>query len=125
MKHTDSSLHRTLSPGWQLLGELELTVNQDTDHTVGKWLTVILNALDLQADFMSKVLKSAQEVTTRVMQAGAVTKSQHFHLLVFSPPEAAAKGHSWGFFRIEKIDSEADKANPDHTVEFYLYLEGR
>jgi hypothetical protein len=125
MKHTDSSLSRASSPGWQILGELELTVNPDTDHTVGKWLAMILSPIDLPADFLNKVLKSAQEAAARAMQSETVMKFDHTHLLVLAPQDHVSKGQTWGFFRIEKIEgAKADESPPDHAIEFYLYLDG-
>jgi hypothetical protein len=124
VQSTVSSLYHAPSPGWQLLGKLELTVDPVTDHTVGKRLAVILKSLDLPADFINKVLKSAQEAARRATHVDTVQELAHLHLLVFAPAERALEGQSWGFFRIEKIDRGGDNAHPDHTVEFYLYLEG-
>jgi len=123
MKHTDSSIQRVSSSGWQILGELELAVNPDIDHTVGKWLATILSPLDLAADFLNKVLKSAQDAAARAMQSEAVIKFRHTHLLVFAAEARASKGQTWGFFRIEKIDGAADENSPNHAIEFYLYVE--
>jgi hypothetical protein len=124
MKHTDSSHHSVPSPGWQILGELELTVNPDTDRTVGKWLGIILSPLALPADFLNQVLMSAQEAAMGAMQSETALKFEHTHLLVFGPERLDAKGQTWGFFRIEKIAKTGDGIYPDHTVEFYLYVGG-
>lgn len=124
MQHTDSSPDHVSSPGWELLGELKLTVNPDTNYTVNKWLAVILNPLQLHADFLSKVLKSAQDATARAMQAKTVVKSQHTHLLIFVPADRVSNGHNWGFFRIEKVGNASKQDYPDHSIEFYLYEEG-
>jgi hypothetical protein len=121
MNHTNSFFHHASSTHWQLLGKLELTVDPDTDHTVGKWLAVILNGLNLHADFMNKVLKSAQETTARVMHAEAVIRFRHIHLLVYAPPDHAPHRHNWGFFRIDKIKNPSDQDYPNHAIEFYLY----
>jgi len=111
--------------GWQILGELELTVNPDTDHTINKWLAATLSPLDLSADFLNKILTSAQDAAARAMQTKTVIKFPHTHLLVFVPEDRASKVQTWGFFRIEKIESaKAGESPPDHAIEFYLYLEG-
>lgn len=125
MQHNDSALHQVSAPGWQLLGEIELTVNPDTDRTVGKWLTVILSALNPHADFINKVLRSAEEAAARAMQSGAVMKYQHTHLLIYVPTDRPAGRQTWGFFRIEKMAAQVeDQTRLDHDIEFYLYLEG-
>jgi len=124
MKHVDESSPRDLTGnGWQILGELELTVNPNADHTINKWLAATLSPLDLSADFLNKVLRSAQEAAARAMQTETVMKFQHTHLLVFAPEDHTSIGRTWGFFRIEKIEGAADVDSPNHAIEFYLYLE--
>jgi hypothetical protein len=122
MKHTDSSLHSISGPGWQLLGGLALS--SDTHPTVGKWLAVILGPLDLPADFMKKVLNSAHEATARPMPSEASARFEHIRLLVFVTTPLSSQRQSWGFFRIEKIESAVEGKNIcDHAIEFYLYGE--
>lgn len=118
------AFHDTASAkGWQVLGELELIAGPDADRTVSKWLAVILGPLDLRADFLNKVLKSAQDASARAMQNGV--RFEHLHLLVFAPSTRSSNGQTWGFFRIEKVESAvADRMNSNHTIEFYLYLDG-
>jgi hypothetical protein len=124
VRHPGSNSYPISNPGWKLLGGLELTVGPDIDRTVGKWLAVILSALNLRADFLNKVLKSAQEAVVRTMQSKAVTQFQHVHLLVFATVDQAPKRQAWGFFRIEKTsDSPNRNDSNDHSIEFYLYLE--
>jgi hypothetical protein len=108
---------------WQVLEELELMAGSNADATVGKCLAVILSRLDLRADFLDKVLKSAQEATSRAMQAESVRKFEHLHLLIFVPTAHTQNNQNWGFYRIEKVEKAAGKTNPDHTIEFFLYQE--
>jgi hypothetical protein len=50
---------------------------------------------------------------------------EHLHLLIFAPADRTVEGDTWGFFRIEKAGTSTTKENPsDHSIEFYLYLEG-
>ena len=126
MKHTDISLHHTSMTGWQLLGELELTVNPDASQVVSEWLMVTLDPLHLYTDFTSKIVKSAEEAAARAMQSETVLKYQHTHLLIYIPANRSANGGTWGFFRIEKMGTDAENRNSrDHSIEFYLYLEGQ
>ena len=108
---------------WQVLRELELTAGSNIDPTINKWLSVILSRLKLQQDFFDKVLKSAEEAASRAMQAEGVRKFEHLHLLIFVPADHVSNHQNWGFYRIEKVEKMAGKANPDHTIEFYLYQE--
>jgi hypothetical protein len=124
MQHNNSSIHQISSPGWQTLGELELKAGLDFDHTVKQWLSVILGSLNLRADFLDNVLKSAQEAASRAMQAEGVRKLEHLHLLILVPVDHAQNNsQDWGFYRIEKVEKKAGKANPVHAIELYLYRE--
>lgn len=124
MKDASSSLQPAPSLNWQLLGELELTVNADSGRAVGEWLMVILSPFQLQADFVIKVVRSAQEAAARVLQSETGIRYQHTHLLLYIPADRTANGGTWGFFRIEKVGIETVNGTPrDHSIEFYLYLE--
>lgn len=123
MQHNNPSLNKSTDADWQILGKLELPVGSMADLTINTWLMKTLNALNLQSDFLNKVLKSAQDA------AGAVQNGmefEHIHLLVFAPVDRTSIGKTWGFFRIEKIESAGqDKNPPDQSIEFYLYIEGK
>ena len=125
---TDASLplQPAPSPNWELLSELELRPHANADSTVGEWLTVILNPLNLPTDFTSKIVKSAEEAAVRAMQSETMLKYQHTHLIIYVPTDCSAQGRTWGFFRIEKVGTDVANGSPlDHSIEFYLYLEGQ
>lgn len=125
MKHTNPSLPPIPGADWQALGELELSAGSDANAVIGTWLTEILIPLSLQSDFIDRVLKSAQDVAGRCIQAEKMTAFEHIHLLVFAPWNNDAHGKTWGFFRIEKAGTHpANENSCDHSIEFYLYLEG-
>lgn len=110
---------------WQILGQLELPVASQSDDAIRIWLKETLNPLNLHADFLNKILKSAQDSAARTMQIESGMGFEHIHLLVFVPSDRTSKGLTWGFFRIEKIENtKADESPPDHAIEFYLYVEG-
>lgn len=111
-------------PGWQVLGELQLTAGSDVHNTVDGWLAVLLSPLELEEEFVNKVLRSAQEATGRILQTTPTARCGHIHLLVFVPTDRRRKHQCWGFFRIEKVEVEMSRVYPAHAVEFYLYLEG-
>jgi hypothetical protein len=126
VKHIDSSLDHLSETGWRILGELELPIGAEADGLVSAWLAEILNPLGLHTDFLNKVLKSAQDSAEHAMQAeNRQLEFEHLHLLVFIPRNHIEEGQTWGFFRIEKIESATSENNdPNHALEFYLYQEG-
>jgi hypothetical protein len=112
--------------GWQVLGGIELTLNSNVEDEVRAWLAVLLLPLLLDASFLNKVLRSAQEYSLRALRSTTDAANGHVHLVIFVQQDRTMRGESWGFFRIEKIDSAEHKAShPDHIVEFYLYLDGQ
>jgi hypothetical protein len=109
---------------WQLLCELILPIDSDTNDLLSAKLAELLAPLELHENFLNRVLKSAQNYVGRALMSDAGVPFGEIHLYIFGPNERMSKGQTWGFFRIEKIDShEQNLADPDHTVEFYLYRE--
>lgn len=126
MKNTQAYDNNTSGANWQVLGDLELAFGSEADSAISSWLTEVLSPLDLQTDFLNKVLKSAQESAAHALQAEPVMALEHIHLLIFAPPDPRIKGLTWGFFRIEKVENAlVDRDFPDHAIEFYLYVEGK
>lgn len=110
--------------GWQILGQLELTLNLNVEYQVQDWLTALLLPLLLHESFMNKVLRSAQEYSLRALHSNIDAVNGHVHLVILVQKDLTMRSDTWGFFRIEKIDNaEQNPLHPDHTVEFYLYLE--
>jgi hypothetical protein len=108
---------------WIKFGELRLPFDVDAEAMINAWLSETLAPLHLHVDFLNKVSASAHVAATRAMQSEPVMAFDHIHLLVFVLESLDPKGHTWGFFRIEKMDSAADVSRPNHAIEFYLYLE--
>ena len=85
-----------------------------SEERMKSWLVEVLQPLNLQEDFLDRMLRSAHAVGVgRLAEAGSA------RLLVYSPP-GLPEGQTWGFFRIEKA---GDKSRSRHSIEFYLYLE--
>ena len=123
MQHKNSSSNNPPATDWQILGELELPISSESDGAINRWLTETLLPMHLPTDFLNKVLKSAQDTVARMMLNEM--KFEHIHLLIFVPVDRTSRGQTWGFFRIEKIESQMEVRNhPHHAIEFYLYLEG-
>ena len=124
MEQSSIPLSHGTGAGWQLLGEIELPVSPHGD-TIHTWLVELLAPLNLQDDFLKQLLSSAQDATLRALHSNNGALFEHIHLYVFKPSEDGLQRNTWGFFRIEKIDSEEqNNDHPDYAVEFYLYLEG-
>lgn len=112
--------------GWQILGELELTVASNAEQSIRAWLTELLVPLHLHESFLNKLFASAHEYSIRALHSTMESGHGHIHLAILVQQEHASNGRSWGFFRIEKIDSsEENLSHPDRVVEFYLYVEGQ
>ena len=118
--------YTSLSSGteWRLLGDLELPLSASVEDALTDWLTALLLPLTLQTDLLNKTIISAQEAVARAMYSEVSTAFGHIHLSVFVPAAFTTHGHTWGFFRIEKIDNpESDDSHPNHVIELYLYQE--
>jgi len=129
VKQYKPSPNKIPATDWQLLGELELPVGAEVNGVVSAWLAKTLNPFKLHTDFLSKVTKSAQDAAVRAITSERVQMEfEHIHIRIFTPaknPSELYKGQTWGFFRIEKVGMSTKNGNPhDHSIEFYLYLEG-
>jgi ribosome maturation protein Sdo1 len=114
-----------MSTGWQFLDELELPVSSDAEYHLRTWLTSSLNPLNMHADVLNKVLKSAQEAVARLIRAEVAIKLERIKITLLVPAECTSKGQSWGFFRVEKSMNRTENTlAPGCAIEFYLYQEG-
>jgi len=110
---------------WQMLGEREQAVEEGMEAKIQASLMEILHSLPLPADFLNRILKSAQESARRALRWRTVMKIEHIHLKVFVPQNSISDENTWGFFGIEKVGTPtANTAQDDHSIEYYLYLEG-
>lgn len=124
-ENSNQSPSRHMDANWQFLGELELPVDPDAVQTVRLWLTESLKPLELQEDFMNKILKSAQGAVARIIGVESVMESEHIHIILLIPPTHTLTSESWGFFRDEKrIDAAEGAVMHVQRITFYLYLEG-
>lgn len=111
--------------GWQLLGKLKVSRDVDAEATIHNWLMEILKSLNLHPDFFSKLTLSMQDAAMSLLKPSLEVQGfEHIHLLVLARRRQTTSLHSWGFFRIEKLEGHINENGPpDHTVEFYLYQE--
>ena len=109
---------------WHMLGDLMVPVGSSPNEIISAWLRELLAPLELHENFLNRVLQSVQNYAGRALDQDAGVPFGHIHLSIFGPNERTSRGQTWGFFRIEKIDSaERNVTHPDHRVEFYLYQE--
>jgi hypothetical protein len=109
---------------WHKLGELILPTDSSPHEVVSLWLTELLTPLGLHENFLNRILESAQTYVQRSLSQDSGAPFGHIHLSIFGLNERRSNSQTWGFFRIEKIDSaEQNVSHPDHTLEFYLYRE--
>jgi len=118
-----ANLNTSTETNWQKLGEIELRAGPTAPTLIEPWLLETLRHLELHADLISKISKSAQQAVSHATQP---EEGQWLiHLLVFVPAGYTYNGHTWGFFRIEKMGMKTmDEGIERHVIEFYLYLEG-
>src|SRR5512138_2584378 len=90
----------------QILGELNLPVGSNAERAIHAWLLETLRPLALDVDFLSRISKSAQDAVARATTLEhVVTDERHLHLLVFGPRDLGPGRKTWGFLRIDKLDS--------------------
>ena len=102
-----------------------MLVGAFADDTLIVWLKETLNSLNLHEDFLNRILDSAQNTATRILQINAKVILEHIHLLVFAPPNRVSQQQAWGFFSVERLEGTAEgNIGNEHTIEIYLYVEG-
>jgi hypothetical protein len=127
MEHINHSPHKFSGTDWQTLGELEVHSDSYVERVIQVWLNDTLQPLDLHSDLLHRILKSACEAAIRTLNfQNASMRFGHIHLLAFAPRNHDAKSQTWGFFRLEKVGADTENEDPrDHSIEFYLYLDGQ
>lgn len=104
---------------------MELSLDFDPKDAIETWIMDTLHPLGLNADLVRKVLKSAQDSATRARQTEISTQEfGHIHLVALDVKDHSSKNSTWGFFRIEKMESSPDSQElKGHSIEFYFYRE--
>ena len=112
-------------PAWQALGELILPRGEHPDQAIGRWLPEILLPLQLTEDFLSRVIRSAQETAERAIQSQSENAAGDFLLSFFIPLTLTAAGTTWGYFSVVKLEHPDSSPNTEASrINFYLYVEG-
>jgi hypothetical protein len=125
MATANTSLPPVPGTDWHRLGELELPAGASADSAIRNWIAPVLNTLNLSPEFLGRVVKSAQESAMRYLHPDAGVTPGHFHLSIYAPREHLAKGKTWGFFHIERIENRGEALDGHgHAIDYYLYMEG-
>ena len=119
-------LHNHLSrTNWQMLGQLRLQTGSNPGGTTKAWLMNALSDFRLPVDLVNRLLASMEEATARVLSPDSIEgRFEYLEIVVLGPTGEITKGHTWGFFRVEKASVDAQSESPNgHCVEYYLYLD--
>jgi hypothetical protein len=110
---------------WQSLGQLKLLAGSNSDGTIKRWLLDALADFSLPGDLISRLLASIEEATARVLSPDSVDgQFEYLEIVLLAPPKQASKGHTWGFFRVEKVSiGSLSQSTRGHCIEYYLYLD--
>ena len=110
---------------WQILGTLQLRDHANASSTVDHWLTSALTTFSLPDDLVGKIRTSIGDAVVRILSfASAERNFEYLEIVVLGPTEQTAKGHTWGFFRLERASTDALNTNAKgHCVEYYLYVD--
>ena len=110
---------------WQSLGQLKLLASSNPDGTIKTWLMDALADFSLPGDLISRLLASIEEATARVLSPDNVDGQFEFlEIVVLAPPKQVSKGHTWGFFRVERASTDSlSRSTKGHCIDYYLYLD--
>ena len=127
MNHSYSSDQPLPETNWKSLGELKLQTGSNPDGTIKAWLMHIIEDLQLPGKYVSRLLASIEEATLRILSPeGIEDQFDHLEIILLAQSGQVSKGHTWGFFRVERTstDSKIESAK-GYCFEYYLYLEGK
>jgi hypothetical protein len=127
VKQDIPSSNKYTETDWQNLGKLELPTGHPGNGAIEPWIIEILEPLIPPADFLRKLISSANQAVDRVIGSMShANEENHILLRIFAPNNHTSQGQTWGFFRIEKtgLRSDFEGVSP-HLIDFYLYLENR
>lgn len=110
---------------WQILGELKLRADSNTNGTVKAWLNHLLSGFSLPDDLVSRLLKSMEDAAVRVLiPDGAEAQLEQLEIVVLVPAVLVSEGQTWGFFRVERTSTVSNVRNSQgHCIDYYLYLD--
>lgn len=104
---------------------LEMPHGIKTGTLLTLWLRDTFAPLHLPEDFLARVIESTRQAVVRALQPTPAGQIGQITLFLYALVNRSVPAKSWGFFRIEKIDSPTpEKLVFNQAIEFYLYPEG-
>jgi hypothetical protein len=111
---------------WLLIGQLKLPLASTPRGALEVWLLETLQPFDLPSELRDTIKTSITEAVSK-MNLSPIQSIQEASLKIFVSQDvktARSSNRYWGFFRLEKVGvGSADDAQPEHILEYYLYLE--
>lgn len=93
---------------------------------VNAWLPEVLAPLHLPLDFLNRIAKSAEAVVGRAVPPETAGQAQPTRFFIYLPAHRPLNVQAWGFFRLEKVEPDAERANARRrSIELYLIPEGQ
>ena len=125
MNYIDPQSQHLPKTTWQMLVHLKLTASSNPDGTIKAWLMKALSDFHLSSDLVSRLVASVEETTRRVLSVDSIEgQYEYLEIAVLAPAGQASKGHTWGFFRLERASADSPlDGTKGHCVEYYLYLD--
>ena len=110
---------------WQILGKLQLRDHSIVNVTIDHWLRSILAPFSLPDDLVGKIRTSIADAAVRILSPDTAERNfEYLEIVVLGPTGQPTKGHTWGFFRLERASTDAlNESAKCHCVEYYLYLD--
>ena len=85
----------------------------------------ILEPFRLPEEYVSKILKSIEDTASRVLSRDTVEgQFDHLNIVILTPAGQPPDRQTWGFFRLERMESKEKSADSkSYHIEYYLYPE--
>jgi hypothetical protein len=123
VKHVDPPHHHIPGMNWQTWAQLKLTAGSNPNGTIKAWLMKAVTQFSLPDDLVNRLLASIEDAAARVLAPGSAERQLDFiEIVMLIPSMQTPKGHTWGFFRVERTSTDTlNEGTKGHCVEYYLY----
>ncbi len=120
-----TNMNESRGPVWKKVGEWKLSAEKNTYESIFTRLEMILAPFNLSSDFIRGIVLTINKVVTRIPQDNH-TRVKSVQLSFYVPSGQIPKGKTWGFFNTERVRYGDDSTGMiEHTINFYLFVEGQ